>query len=133
MARVSGQIRRCASRYTKHASSCFPLTGTHLSLSHHPIISLPEIYSPPVPKSDDSDDAKKKNQPQTTQSVTRKLITFRCTGGGIHKCDRAGEESVAQLPQASDEVFLLVKAASGPLVHLIELQIKIQACLDANS
>lgn len=76
---------------------------------------------------------KKKNQPQTAQSVTRKLITFCCTGGDIHKCDRASEESVAQLPQASDEVFLLVEAASGPLVHLIELQIKIQACLDANS
>lgn len=67
---------------------------------------------------------------QTTLSVTRKLITFRCTGGDIHKRDRAGEESVVQLPQASDKGFLLIKAASRPLVNLIEVQIKIQACLD---
>ena len=65
--------------------------------------------------------------------MTRKLITFCYTGGDIHKCDRAGEESVVQLPQASDKGFLLVKVASGPLVNLIELQIKIQACLDVNS
>jgi len=70
---------------------------------------------------------------QTTLSVTRKLITFWCTGGDIHKRDRAGEEPVVQLPQASDKGFLLLKAASGPLVNLVELQIKIQACLDANS
>lgn len=72
-------------------------------------------------------------KPQTTLSVTRKLITFRRTGGDIHKCDRAGEESVVQLPQASDKSVLLLKAAGGPLVNLIKLQIKIQACLDVNS
>lgn len=69
---------------------------------------------------------------QTAQGVTRKLITFRCAGGDIHKRDGAGEESVVQLPQASDKGSLLIRAAGGPLVNLLELQIEIQACLDVN-
>lgn len=69
---------------------------------------------------------------QTALGVTRKLITFRCAGGDVHKHDGAGEESVVQLPQAPDKGSLLIRAAGGPLVNLIELQIEIQAGLDVS-